>query len=195
LLQSSRSPLSPSQSPLLRKTTLSPCHPDRSEAKWRDLQLLQSSCSPLSPCQSPLLRKATLSPCHPDRSEAQWRDLQLLRSSCSQLSPSQSPLLRKATPLPLSSRPERSEVEGSAVAARVAHLNSVRPSRHSYGKPPLSPCHPDRSEAKWRDQQLLQSSCSPLSPSRSPLLRKATPLPLSSRPERSEVEGSAVAAE
>jgi hypothetical protein len=44
------------------------CHPDRSEAKWRDLL----SSQPLSNADwkrlSPL--------CHPDRSGAKWRDLQ-----------------------------------------------------------------------------------------------------------------------
>ena len=46
-------------------------------------------------------------------------------------------------------------------------------------------CHPDRSEAKWRD---LLFSFNPLT-GRS---MEALPSPLSSRPERSAVEGSAV---
>jgi hypothetical protein len=44
-------------------------------------------------------------------------------------------------------------------------------------------CHPDRSEAKWRD--LLFSALSTIS-------NQSAALNLSSRPKRSEVEGSAV---
>ena len=50
----------------------------------------------------------------------------------------------------------------------------------------LHPCHTDRSAAaKWRDLQSPQF----LTPS---IFRKVAALPLSSRPKRSEVEGSAV---
>jgi hypothetical protein len=48
--------------------------------------------------------------------------------------------------------------------------------------PPL--CHPDRSEARWRDLRFPSATNNP------PL--RALPSPLSSRPKRSAVEGSAV---
>src|SRR6202521_1691797 len=53
---------------LLRETPHHPCHPDRSEAKWRDLRFSQPAHL--------LLRETPHHPCHPDRSEAKWRDLQ-----------------------------------------------------------------------------------------------------------------------
>jgi hypothetical protein len=53
------------------------------------------------------------------------------------------------------------------------------------GKYPLSPCHPDRSEAQWRDLQLLRSSRTQFHPSQSLTFRKVAALPLSSRPEES----------
>src|SRR5580704_4806814 len=78
----------------------------------------------------------------------------------------------EAAPSPLSSRPERSEVEGSAVSFHPLNRRLVEPppcplssraqprdlrSCHSQLefrwklRPPL--CHPDRSGAKWRDLQ------------------------------------------
>src|ERR1700678_2602829 len=48
----------------------------------------------------------------------------------------------EAPPSPLSSRPKRSEVEGSAVPSSTTHAEWKR-------HPPL--CHPDRSEAERRD--------------------------------------------
>jgi hypothetical protein len=45
----------------------------------------------------------------------------LPRSICTRLCPSKSPSYRKLTVLPLSFRPERSVVEGSAVAAEYLH--------------------------------------------------------------------------
>src|SRR3984885_14517494 len=51
----------------------------------------------------------------------------------------------EALPSPLSSQPERSAVEGSAVPS--IPMTNVEWERH----PPL--CHPDRSEAQWRDLQ------------------------------------------
>jgi hypothetical protein len=47
------------------------CHPDRSEAKWRDLLFILRSI------ESEWKRYPAL--CHPDRSEAKWRDLQFSR--------------------------------------------------------------------------------------------------------------------
>ena len=44
------------------------CHPDRSEAKWRDLLFILRSIESEWKRYPPL--------CHPDRSEAQWSDLQ-----------------------------------------------------------------------------------------------------------------------
>jgi hypothetical protein len=44
------------------------CHPDRSEAEWRDLLFIIRSS------ESEWKRYAPL--CHPDRSVAKWRDLQ-----------------------------------------------------------------------------------------------------------------------
>jgi hypothetical protein len=44
------------------------CHPDRSEAQWRDLLFI------IRIIESEWKRYPPL--CHPDRSEAQWRDLQ-----------------------------------------------------------------------------------------------------------------------
>jgi hypothetical protein len=72
----------------------------------------------------------------------------------------------------LSSRPKRSEVEGPAVSPIKSH------------HPPL--CHPDRSAAQWRDLLFFLSIRSDGS------YKKSPPSPLSSRPERSVVEGSAV---
>jgi hypothetical protein len=47
------------------------CHPDRSEAQWRDLLFI----IPVN--ESEWKRHPTL--CHPDRSVAEWRDLQFSR--------------------------------------------------------------------------------------------------------------------
>jgi hypothetical protein len=88
-------------------------------------------------------------------------------------------------PFTLSSRPERSEVEGPAVPHGAASFHFVIPTgaKRSGGTSSssrivlLSLCHPDRSEAKWRDQQFLT---------------ERPPFTLSSRPERSAVEGPAV---
>jgi hypothetical protein len=44
------------------------CHPDRSEAQWRDLLFIIRSIESEWKRYPPL--------CHPDRSEAKWRDLQ-----------------------------------------------------------------------------------------------------------------------
>jgi hypothetical protein len=44
------------------------CHPDRSEAKWRDLLFI------IRNIESEWERRPPL--CHPDRSVAEWRDLQ-----------------------------------------------------------------------------------------------------------------------
>jgi len=78
-------------------------------------------------------------------------------------------------PYPLSSRPERSAVERSAVAFSLT-------SAAGYDRATL--CHLDRSEAQWRDLRLPipKIRCGP-----------QPPYPLSSRPERSAVERSAVA--
>ena len=46
-----------------------PCHPDRSVAKWRDLLCASPHNNPLSNFHRPTQL------CHPDRSEAKWRDL------------------------------------------------------------------------------------------------------------------------
>jgi hypothetical protein len=57
-------------SPSKTSTPKQKCHPDRSAAKWRDLQC---ACR-----RSRILRLKPQPPkqkCHPDRSEAQWRDL------------------------------------------------------------------------------------------------------------------------
>jgi hypothetical protein len=105
---------------------------------------------------------------------------------------------------PLSSRPERSEVERSAVS-------SPQTTVAGHNDPPL--CHLDRSEAKWRDLRFLLPRprlraittlpfvisteakrsgeiCGFFSPDHG--CGPQRPSPLSSRPERSEVERSAV---
>jgi hypothetical protein len=173
------------------------CHPDRSEAKRRDLQ------SPFIPQQHPHLRRpqpphrkaTTPTFCHPDRSEAERRDLQSPFSS--QQNPTfDAPSHRTGKPplQPLSSRPERSGAEGSAVTLQAAtkpHLRRPQPPHRKATAPNI--CHPDRSEAQRRDLQ------SPFIPQQNPTFdapshRTGKPLlqPLSSRPERSGAEGSAV---
>jgi hypothetical protein len=63
------------------------------------------------------------------------------------------PFIRmEAPPSPLSSRPERSAVEGSAVLS-----TSIRSEWKHH--PPL--CHPDRSAAQWRDLQFSQPASDP----------------------------------
>jgi hypothetical protein len=58
----------PGPKQLRRATALTLCHPDRSEAEWKDLQ-----CAPaLSNCKG----KPPHLICHPDRSEAERKDLQ-----------------------------------------------------------------------------------------------------------------------
>jgi len=70
------------------------CHPDRSEAKWRDL-LVPCTVNQFKPRRRPQT-------CHPDRSEAKWRDLRFPQ-----------PFLDLAR---RKFRPKRSEVEGPALA-------------------------------------------------------------------------------
>jgi hypothetical protein len=106
-------------------------------------------------------------------------------------------------PFPLSSRPERSAVERTAVfvpwtllrtttalpfvistgARRSGEICGLRSldSTPDHNRPSL--CHLDRSVAQWRD---LRSSSPELNSGPQP------PFPLSSRPERSAVERSAV---
>jgi hypothetical protein len=55
--------------------------------------------------------------CHPDRSEAQWRDLQFAQ-------PASNPD-GEQPPYPLSSRPERSAVEGSAVSRGSVYIGFI----------------------------------------------------------------------
>jgi hypothetical protein len=108
--------------------------------------------------------------------------------------------------LDLSSRPQRSEVEGSAVPSATNQSQSKqlpsdlssRPKRSEVEGPAVPPppqtnlnrsncpqiCHPDRSVAKWRDLQFPPATNQ--SQPKQPLSD------LSSRPERSEVEGPAV---
>src|ERR1700677_3947766 len=74
--------------------------------------------------------------------------------------------------LVVSSRPERSVVERSAVPS-----SSYSPQKR---RPPL--CHLDRSAAQWRDLRSPPAATLP----------EAPPSPLSSRPERSVVERSAL---
>src|SRR5580698_1961004 len=76
----------------------------------------------------------------------------------------------ETSPSPLSSRPERSAVEGSAV--QQTYLGKVLR--------PKQKCHPDRSGGTCCSHPTSQISM------------KASPSPLSSRPKRSAVEGSAV---
>jgi hypothetical protein len=63
------------------------CHPDRSEAKWRDLLFTIPVTNHKDPSHPPL--------CHPDRREAQWRDLQCAPSDLPNL-PCQTPIRRTA---------------------------------------------------------------------------------------------------
>src|ERR1700679_15054 len=80
---------------------------------------------------------------------------------------------RKTASPTLSSRPERSAVEGPAVCSipptqEPSFLASrwvVTPrlvlrsllTATADANPPLQPCHPDRSEAQWRDLQFARS--------------------------------------
>src|ERR1700677_1171590 len=100
----------------------------------------------------------------------------------------------------LSSRPERSEVEGSALRPSDSPYSPWGNCSHAIVETPLSVpkqnCHPDRSVAKWRD---LRCAPRPSQILRGPLFPRhrgnSTERPqtkLSSRPERSEVEGSAL---
>ena len=107
---------------------------------------------PHLPRPEPLRRKShLLSPCHPDRSEAKWRDLQSTpgrnkTTSFAALGHSTG----KATPLPLSSRPERSEVEGSAVTLQTQQNPTFSAPAHYAGEAtplPLS-SRPERSAAE-----------------------------------------------
>jgi hypothetical protein len=102
--------------------------------------------------------------CHPDRSVAQWRDLRfLLPRLCCGPQP----------PFPLSSRPERSVVERSAVSIAQGLLRATSAF-------PLS-SRPERSAVERSAVSIAQG-----------LLRATSAFPLSSRPERSAVERSAV---
>ncbi len=60
----------------------------------------------------------------------------------------------------------------------LSHLNSTHPNRSFPGKPLPSPCHPDRSEAQWRDLQFFHGNRSS---------GRAPPFPLSSRPKRTRI--------
>src|ERR1700678_4640870 len=80
--------------------------------------------------------------CHLDRSSegAQWRDLRSSQSSDASPCPSQSPIFLNVTALPLSSRPERSAVEGSAVVTVVTDLpRDTKKIRH--GRSRAVTCH------------------------------------------------------
>src|SRR5580658_3323179 len=124
----------------------------------------------------------------------------------------------KRRPPPLSSRPERSVVERSAVSAvlpwqcfSTGGVMGLRPAQGDekyllFGnytrwkrRPPL--CHLDRSAAEWRDLRCQRSFPGPeksrrrkKGPVPQRLLLEAPPSPLSSRPERSGVERSALSA-
>jgi hypothetical protein len=109
------------------------CHPDRSEAKWRDL-LFPSIHSP--PAQ--WKRRPPL--CHPDRSggicsstDLSWKCFSTRRSP--------GPALFSLFQTELSSRPERSEVEGPLVHP-PQHRSSME-----------APSSPLSSRPKWRDLQ------------------------------------------
>jgi hypothetical protein len=55
------------ESPLSNLNPKQKCHPDRSEAKWRDLLFKSHPADPKWKRRPPL--------CHPDKSVSQWRDL------------------------------------------------------------------------------------------------------------------------
>jgi hypothetical protein len=171
------------------------CHPDRSAAKWRDLQFhsrtqrisrMQRTISHLpftvesdgylSEVLSIHIANATQSTTLPlvIPTEAQ-------RSGgiCSApFGPPESSVTHPSAQTELSSRPQRSEVEGPAVRL------SALPNPPLHTPAPKQNCHPDRSVAKWRD--LLFPSAT-----NQPSLREPIS-PLSSRPKRSGAEGSAV---
>jgi hypothetical protein len=113
------------------------CHPGRSVAKWRDL-LFRRSYSPT--CDG----SATLPFVIPTGAQRSG-------GTCCSVDPTHQRAM-EAPPSPLSSRPERSEVEGPAIPS--IPLTNVRWKPH----PPL--CHLDWSAAKWRDL-LFRRSHSP----------------------------------
>src|SRR3984957_14234154 len=163
------------------------CHLDRSEAEWRDLR---------SPITQPPLRTTTALPFVISTGAKRSGEI------CGRPSPNRRCGLQRLSPL--SSRPERSGVERSAVSH---HPTAAA----DYNGSPL--CHLDRSEAEWRDlrspitQPPLRTTtalpfvistgakrsgeiCGLPSPNRRCGLQRLSPL--SSRPERSGVERSAV---
>jgi len=94
------------------------CHPDRSAAQWRDLQ-----CALTLP-QFSLSTSNLKQKCHPDRSGG----------TCCSLDPNNQ--CRMEAPLsPLSSRPERSAVEGSAVRPRPTQILPLNPQTECPSQP------------------------------------------------------------
>src|SRR6202020_1803891 len=128
--------------------------------------------------------------------------------------PVQEPHSMEAPSSPLSSRPERSVVERSAVSADLSwkcfstgEVMGERPTQGDekrvlfskyccWKRRPLL-CHLDRSAAQWRDLRFQRSRLGNVfrqGPVQQLLLLEAPPSPLSSRPERSVVERSAFSA-
>src|ERR1700677_1842179 len=163
------------------------CHLDRSEAQWRDLR----SFIPGLP-----LRATTTLPFVISTGAKRSGEICGLSSLDCQSGPQR--------PSPLSSRPERSAVERSAVFR-------PRTATPGHNDPPL--CHLDRSEAQWRDLRSFIPGLSLRSTTTLPFVISTgaqrsgeicglsspdchsgpqRPSPLSSRPERSAVERSAV---
>src|SRR5580698_730289 len=162
--------------------------------------------------------------CHLDRSAAQWRDLRSQRSfpgnvfrpekswakgppQAMKAGPVQQLLSLEAPLSPLSSRPERSVVERSAVSAvlpwecfsTAIKTASVRPPHSPEAPPSPLSSRPERSVVErsavsavlpWECFSTVIKTAS-VQPPHSP---EAPPSPLSSRPERSVVERSAVSA-
>src|ERR1700722_16343406 len=74
-----KAPPSPLLSQVLCPIQTQRCHPDRGEAKWRDvlfiIHCIQSQWKRHPPLCHPKFFVRSKQKCHPDRSEAKWRDL------------------------------------------------------------------------------------------------------------------------
>ena len=161
------------------------CHLDRSEAQWRDLQFNlvgagRTSGSVHTPSHpSP--------PCHLDRSEAQWRDLQFYLVGARDARPAASTPPATSLPFVISTGAKRS-------GEICSSTSSVRDERWAASTPPATSLPFVISTGAKRSGEICSSTSSVRGTNvgQRPRPQLLPHSPLSSRPERSAVERSAV---
>src|SRR5277367_4512538 len=111
----------------------SPCHPDRSEAQWRDLQSSRSSRSYILSIQVASLPESKCPPLVIPTGAKRSGGICSLRGVAVPIfCPSKSPLFRKVNALPLSSRPERTRISYFAMPATTTYAALLKESRTKY---------------------------------------------------------------